>query len=82
MSKSYIIYALYFDFGVYTALVGIQASVLRQLLDLFSTSEQWQRYVCVTFDEMKIKEKLVYNSSGWYSMSKKYSLQMVTVHVM
>ena len=62
---------MYFSFKLRTAViisyihhVGIQGGVLRQLLDQFVGVEEWQKHVCIIFDEIKIKEKLVYSTSG------------------
>lgn len=46
--------------------VGIQADVTRQLMSevKIETLEDWQKYVTVVFDEMKIREGLVYDKHG------------------
>ena len=40
---------------------GIQSDVTDQLMKE-ANIEEWQKYVAVVFDEMKIKEGIVYNN--------------------
>ena len=48
--------------------IGIQPEVLAEVTSNFGltsdTTEDWQRYIVVSFDEMKINKNIVYNSNS------------------
>lgn len=48
---------------IYESKLGFQKEVDQQVYDEFKVDElkEWQKYVGITFDEMRIKDKIVYN---------------------
>ena len=62
---------------VFKAQTGIQPEVNDQIVKL-DTLQEWQKYVCVMFDEVKIKEGLVFDK-GIYWASQIWVVLMMSL---